>query len=95
MISEVEIQIGICSDDLRLCITSQGIKAVAGVEVTVAWITYRLEIPSLIGCVTVAALRDLLVGTYGLPNDPSSFFVRAGAFLRSTDFNTKLGVCGW
>jgi hypothetical protein len=28
----------------------------------------------------ILALRDRLVGTYGMPDDPSSFFVRAGAF---------------
>jgi hypothetical protein len=39
----------------------------------------------------VMALRDRLVGTYGMPDDPSSFFVRAGAFLRSANFVTKLG----
>ncbi|EBE7901707.1 hypothetical protein C2923_17525 [Salmonella enterica] len=37
------------------------------------------------------ALRDRLAGTYGMPDDPSSFFVRAGAFLRSANFVTKLG----
>ena len=39
----------------------------------------------------ILALRDRLVGTYGMPDDPSSFFVRAGAFLRSANFVTKLG----
>ncbi|EMP7135445.1 hypothetical protein ROV06_001069 [Serratia marcescens] len=39
----------------------------------------------------ITALRDRLVGTYGIPDDPSSFFVRAGAFLRSANFVTKLG----
>ncbi|HAU4401966.1 TPA: hypothetical protein ACNH4I_002524 [Serratia marcescens] len=39
----------------------------------------------------ITALRDRLVGTYGMPDDPSSFFVRAGAFLRSANFVTKLG----
>ncbi|MBN5375524.1 hypothetical protein JY493_00110 [Serratia marcescens] len=39
----------------------------------------------------ITALRDRLVGTYGMPYDPSSFFVRAGAFLRSANFVTKLG----
>lgn len=39
----------------------------------------------------ILALRDRLVGTYGIPDDPSSFFVRAGAFLRSANFVTKLG----
>ena len=39
----------------------------------------------------ITALRDRLSGTYGMPDDPSSFFVRAGAFLRSANFVTKLG----
>ncbi|VEI61589.1 hypothetical protein [Serratia rubidaea] len=39
----------------------------------------------------ITALRDRLVGTYGMPDDPSSFFVRAGAFMRSANFVTKLG----
>lgn len=39
----------------------------------------------------ITALRDRLVGTYGMPDDPSSFFVRAGALLRSANFVTKLG----
>ncbi|EDT1794302.1 hypothetical protein YJ91_003585 [Salmonella enterica subsp. enterica] len=39
----------------------------------------------------ITALRDRLTGTYGMPDDPSSFFVRAGAFLRSANFVTKLG----
>ncbi|KMK19840.1 hypothetical protein [Pluralibacter gergoviae] len=39
----------------------------------------------------ILALRDRLAGTYGMPDDPSSFFVRAGAFLRSANFVTKLG----
>ncbi|WP_336817800.1 hypothetical protein [Cedecea sp. MMO-103] len=39
----------------------------------------------------ITALRDRLIGTYGMPDDPSSFFVRAGAFLRSANFVTKLG----
>ncbi|WP_447716879.1 hypothetical protein [Pluralibacter gergoviae] len=39
----------------------------------------------------IIALRDRLAGTFGMPDDPSSFFVRAGAFLRSANFVTKLG----
>ncbi|KFC08503.1 hypothetical protein GTGU_01420 [Trabulsiella guamensis ATCC 49490] len=39
----------------------------------------------------ITALRDRLAGTYGMPDDPASFFVRAGAFLRSANFVTKLG----
>ncbi|WP_395490887.1 hypothetical protein ACG1VR_10530 [Cedecea davisae] len=39
----------------------------------------------------ITALRDRLAGTYGMPDDPSSFFVRAGDFLRSANFVTKLG----
>lgn len=39
----------------------------------------------------ITALRDRLAGTYGMPDDPSSFFVRAGSFLRSANFVTKLG----
>ncbi|HFE6695568.1 TPA: hypothetical protein ACF91M_002991 [Salmonella enterica subsp. enterica serovar Newport] len=39
----------------------------------------------------ITAMRDRLAGTYGMPDDPSSFFVRAGAFLRSANFVTKLG----
>lgn len=39
----------------------------------------------------ITALRDRLAGTYGMPDDPSSFFVRAGAFFRSANFVTKLG----
>ncbi|HEE0039843.1 TPA: hypothetical protein R8G25_000397 [Citrobacter freundii] len=39
----------------------------------------------------ITALRDRLAGTYRMPDDPSSFFVRAGAFLRSANFVTKLG----
>lgn len=39
----------------------------------------------------ITAMRDRLAGTYGMPDDPSSFFVRSGAFLRSANFVTKLG----
>ncbi|WP_079948345.1 hypothetical protein [Salmonella enterica] len=39
----------------------------------------------------ITALRDRLTGTYRMPDDPSSFFVRAGAFLLSANFVTKLG----
>lgn len=39
----------------------------------------------------ITALRDRLAGTYGMPDDPSSFFVRAGAFMRGVNFVTKLG----
>ncbi|WP_368913517.1 hypothetical protein [Mixta calida] len=39
----------------------------------------------------ITALRDRLTGTYGMPDDPASFFVRAGAFLRSANYVTKLG----
>lgn len=36
-------------------------------------------------------MRDRLVGTYGMPDDPSSFFVRAGRAMRQVNFFTKLG----
>uniref|UniRef100_A0A6V7KEN6 Uncharacterized protein n=1 Tax=Bracon brevicornis TaxID=1563983 RepID=A0A6V7KEN6_9HYME len=39
----------------------------------------------------ITALRDRLVGTFGMSDDPSSFFVRAGAFLRRANYVTKLG----
>ncbi|MBT0726818.1 hypothetical protein HGT73_05375 [Rosenbergiella australiborealis] len=39
----------------------------------------------------IMALRDRLEGTYKMPDDPNSFFVRAGAFMRSANFVTKLG----
>lgn len=39
----------------------------------------------------IAAMRDRLVGTYGMPDDPSSFFVRAGRAMRNVNFVTKLG----
>ncbi len=39
----------------------------------------------------VTALRDRLTGTYGMADDPSSFFVRAGQFFRQANFITKLG----
>lgn len=39
----------------------------------------------------ITAMRDRLVGTYGMPDDPSSFFVRAGRAMRQVNFFTKLG----
>nr|WP_279508921.1 hypothetical protein [Klebsiella variicola] len=39
----------------------------------------------------ITAMRDRLVGTYGMPDDPSSFFVRAGRAMRNVNFVTKLG----
>lgn len=39
----------------------------------------------------ITAMRDRLVGTYGMPDDPSSFFVRAGRAMRNANFVTKLG----
>lgn len=39
----------------------------------------------------INAMRDRLVGTYGMPDDPSSFFVRAGRAMRNVNFVTKLG----
>ncbi|WP_407220895.1 hypothetical protein [Enterobacter sp. CPE_E1214] len=39
----------------------------------------------------ITAMRDRLVGTYKMPDDPGSFFVRAGRALRNVNFVTKLG----
>lgn len=39
----------------------------------------------------ITAMRDRLVGTYRMPDDPSSFFVRAGRAMRNVNFVTKLG----
>ena len=39
----------------------------------------------------ITAMRDRLVGTYGMPDDPSSFFVRAGRAMRNVNFVSKLG----
>lgn len=39
----------------------------------------------------ITAMRDRLVGTYGMPDDPASFFVRAGRAMRNVNFMTKLG----
>lgn len=39
----------------------------------------------------ITAMRDRLVGTYKMPDDPSSFFVRAGRAMRNVNFVTKLG----
>lgn len=39
----------------------------------------------------VRAMRDRLLGTYGAPNDPSSFFVRAGRISRHVNFLRLLG----
>ncbi|WP_432457367.1 hypothetical protein ACJU27_16460 [Enterobacter hormaechei] len=39
----------------------------------------------------IMAMRDRLVGTYKMPDDPGSFFVRAGRALRNVNFVTKLG----
>ncbi|HHA1904120.1 TPA: hypothetical protein ACOED1_004959, partial [Enterobacter kobei] len=39
----------------------------------------------------ITAMRDRLIGTYKMPDDPGSFFVRAGRALRNVNFVTKLG----
>lgn len=39
----------------------------------------------------VQAMRDRLIGTYGQPNDPSSFIVRAGRTVRDYNFLRLLG----
>ncbi|EKE2804588.1 hypothetical protein OUL59_003300 [Salmonella enterica subsp. enterica serovar Hato] len=39
----------------------------------------------------VEAMRDRLLGTYGAPKDPSSFFVRAGRIMRNVNFLRLLG----
>lgn len=40
---------------------------------------------------TLAALRDMLYGNYGIPKDPGSFSVRAGRFLRALNVSRMLG----
>ncbi|WP_342358119.1 hypothetical protein [Arsenophonus nasoniae] len=39
----------------------------------------------------IRAMRDRLLGTYGAPKDPSSFFVRAGRIARDVNFLRLLG----
>ncbi|QPT15235.1 hypothetical protein I6G37_09965 [Serratia rubidaea] len=39
----------------------------------------------------IKAMRDRLIGTYGAPNDPRSFFVRAGRVARNVNFLRLLG----
>lgn len=39
----------------------------------------------------IRAMRDRLLGTYGAPKDPSSFFVRAGRMARHVNFLRLLG----
>lgn len=39
----------------------------------------------------IRAMRDRLLGTYGAPKDPSSFFVRAGRVARHVNFLRLLG----
>ncbi|CAI1167903.1 Uncharacterised protein [Serratia liquefaciens] len=39
----------------------------------------------------IMAMRDRLLGTYKMPDDPSSTFVRAGNVLRNVNYLTKLG----
>lgn len=39
----------------------------------------------------IAAMRDRLRGNYLIPNDPNSFFIRAGKTLRSVNFLRMLG----
>ena len=39
----------------------------------------------------VEAMRDRLRGTYGMPSDPDSFFVKAGRTMRDFNFMTLLG----
>lgn len=39
----------------------------------------------------IRAMRDKLLGTYGAPKDPSSFFVRAGRIARHVNFLRLLG----
>ncbi|MBT0456867.1 hypothetical protein [Morganella morganii] len=39
----------------------------------------------------IRAMRDRLLGTYGAPKDPSSFFVRAGCVARHVNFLRLLG----
>lgn len=39
----------------------------------------------------INAMRDRLIGTYGAPNDPRSFFVRAGRVARNVNFLRLLG----
>ncbi len=39
----------------------------------------------------IGAMRDRLIGTYGAPSDPRSFFVRAGRVARNVNFLRLLG----
>ena len=39
----------------------------------------------------IEAMRDRLIGTYGAPKDPRSFFVRAGRVARNVNFLRLLG----
>ncbi|MGQ6660579.1 hypothetical protein ACUNDO_26040, partial [Serratia sp. IR-2025] len=39
----------------------------------------------------IEAMRDRLIGTYGAPKDPRSFFVRAGRVARNVNFLRMLG----
>lgn len=39
----------------------------------------------------IMAMRDRLLGTYKMPDDPSGTFVRAGNILRNMNYLTKLG----
>jgi|GEM_PF-479228 len=39
----------------------------------------------------IGAMRDRLIGTYGAPSDPRSFFVRAGRVARNINFLRLLG----
>lgn len=39
----------------------------------------------------IEAMRDRLLGTYGAPKDPRSFFVRAGRVMRNVNFLRLLG----
>ncbi|MHA7847243.1 hypothetical protein [Serratia sp. D1N4] len=39
----------------------------------------------------IMAMRDRLLGTYKMPDDPSATFVRAGNVLRNVNYLTKLG----
>lgn len=39
----------------------------------------------------ITAMRDRLRGTYGMPNDPNSFFVRAARWTRNENYISMLG----
>ncbi|HCU0913481.1 TPA: hypothetical protein OUF72_001108 [Proteus mirabilis] len=51
----------------------------------------RLEVRREADLRDIRAMRDRLLGTYGAPKDPSSFFVRAGRVARHVNFLRLLG----